>query len=163
NALVEELAEQRTALAAAHQRLAAQVAVTRVLGEAADLAAAGRAILRALCEGLGWEMGAVWSIDPQTHRLRCGDTWHSSESERAGSRTWHCSRSSMPSAGRSGSSPRGFELRTPYVRAKSGTYSLPAAPTTGCGIGISRQIGSTSPCAGNRCWAARRTRSAAVR
>src|SRR5258707_961999 len=79
NALAEELAHQRTVLAAAQRRLTAQLAVTRVLAQADSLREAGPAILRALCEGLGWEMGAVWSIDPAAHRLRCGEIWHSSQ------------------------------------------------------------------------------------
>jgi PAS domain S-box-containing protein len=58
------------------RRLAAQHAVTRVLAEAATLAEAMPPILETICECVGWELGAFWSVDRQTGVLRCVDIWH---------------------------------------------------------------------------------------
>jgi two-component system sensor histidine kinase/response regulator len=58
------------------RRLATQQATTRVLAEAETLREAIPKILQAICEGLGWEYGAVWSVDPRAGVLRCEDIWH---------------------------------------------------------------------------------------
>jgi len=47
----------------AARRLAAQYEVTRSLSESASFAEAVPQILRAVCEGLGWEKGALWSVE----------------------------------------------------------------------------------------------------
>lgn len=47
----------------AARRLAAQYEVTRALAESANFAEAVPQILRAVCEGLGWEKGALWSVE----------------------------------------------------------------------------------------------------
>jgi len=57
-------------------RLAAGYAVTRVLAEATTLKAATPRILQAVCESLGWEMGAIWSVDKEAAALRCVKVWH---------------------------------------------------------------------------------------
>jgi len=50
--------------------------LTRVLAEAENLGAASPLILRAICEGLGWEMSAFWRLDELANVLRCVDLWH---------------------------------------------------------------------------------------
>src|SRR5262249_41961256 len=57
-------------------RLAAQYAVTRVLADAPSLAVATPRILRAVCESLGWSVGAIWRVDLKDKILRCVETWH---------------------------------------------------------------------------------------
>jgi PAS domain S-box-containing protein len=57
-------------------RLAAQYAIVRVLAEATTLAEATPKLLHAVCESLGWEFGAVWSVDRKADVLRCVETWH---------------------------------------------------------------------------------------
>ena len=57
-------------------RQATQHAVTRVLDECADLEQAGPIILRYLCEGIGWDVGSMWVIDPVANALRCLSVWH---------------------------------------------------------------------------------------
>jgi hypothetical protein len=79
NALAEELACLRAALAAAHQRLAAQGVVAGILAEASTFADASAALLRSLCQTLDWEMGILWNVDAHAPLLRCGDLWHSPE------------------------------------------------------------------------------------
>ena len=59
-------------------RLAAQYAVTRVLADASTLAEATPKILKAICECLGWSVGAIWRIDEKDNVLRCVETWHMS-------------------------------------------------------------------------------------
>ncbi|MGH8480131.1 MAG: hypothetical protein ACREXK_11265, partial [Gammaproteobacteria bacterium] len=34
------------------------------------------AILKAICESLGWHWSGLWTIDRQDGVLRCGDIWH---------------------------------------------------------------------------------------
>ena len=59
-------------------RLAAQYAVTRVLAEAPDLMVGAPKILQAICEGLGWSVGAIWRVDEKENVLRCVKTWQAS-------------------------------------------------------------------------------------
>ena len=56
-------------------RLAAQHAVTRVLAEAPTLASATPRILQAVCESLGWEVGAIWRVAAKEKMLRCVEAW----------------------------------------------------------------------------------------
>src|SRR6266545_2686794 len=63
-----------TARKQAELRRAAQLAVTRVLAEASSLAEATPKILRAVCESLRWDMGAIWHIEGDV--LCCVDVWH---------------------------------------------------------------------------------------
>ena len=56
-------------------RLAAQYAVTRVLAEAPTLASATPRILQAICNSLGWSVGAIWRVDQKEQVLRCVETW----------------------------------------------------------------------------------------
>ncbi|HEV2489674.1 MAG TPA: PAS domain S-box protein, partial [Candidatus Acidoferrales bacterium] len=60
----------------AERRLAADYAVTTVLAEAPSLAAAAPRILRAICESLEWECGAIWRVDEASQSLHCVDLWH---------------------------------------------------------------------------------------
>ena len=59
------------------QRQAAQYAVTRTLAEAGTLTEAGAILLQAVCEGLGWDVGAIWTADEPAGVLRCLELWHS--------------------------------------------------------------------------------------
>ena len=68
----DELAEHRRA----ERRLAAQYAATRVLAEGLTLDEAARGVLQAIGEHLGWEWGALWSVDQDASVLRCVQTWH---------------------------------------------------------------------------------------
>jgi signal transduction histidine kinase/CheY-like chemotaxis protein len=60
----------------AERRLAAQYRATRVLADSPNLARAAPEILRAICETLGWEFGAMWKVDESADVLRCSDVWH---------------------------------------------------------------------------------------
>jgi PAS domain S-box-containing protein len=71
------IAECITEQKVADQRQAAQYAVTRVLAEASTLAEASPLILQAICEGLGWDIGAIWIVDEPAGGLHCLNLWHS--------------------------------------------------------------------------------------
>jgi two-component system NtrC family sensor kinase len=60
-------------------RQATQYAVTRALDECADLESAGPVILRYICEGVGWDLGVLWVVDPLNNVLRCQSVWHKPE------------------------------------------------------------------------------------
>src|SRR5262249_46952608 len=52
-----------TARKRVERRMALQHRVTRILAESPGLAEAVPRILQALCEGLGWDVGAMWQVD----------------------------------------------------------------------------------------------------
>jgi PAS domain S-box-containing protein len=57
------------------RRLHAQYATTRALAESTSLREAAPKVLRAICETLGWEHGALWRVDGSAGVLRCVETW----------------------------------------------------------------------------------------
>jgi two-component system sensor histidine kinase/response regulator len=57
------------------RRLHAQYAVARALAESSSLREAGRPILQAICEALGWDYGALWQVDAARGVLRWTETW----------------------------------------------------------------------------------------
>lgn len=65
----------------AEQRLYAQYATTRALEESATLREAAPKILRAVCESLGWDFGALWDMDREANVLRCVDCWYGASAE----------------------------------------------------------------------------------
>jgi PAS domain S-box-containing protein len=67
----------------AEQRLLAQYRVTRILADAGTVEEATPKILQAMCECLGWDLGAVWRIDPNARVLRCAELWRTSSVEAA--------------------------------------------------------------------------------
>jgi PAS domain S-box-containing protein len=58
------------------RRRSARLALTQILGEAATLPEAAPRMLRAVCEGLGWDVGALWTVDRHAGVLRCRECWH---------------------------------------------------------------------------------------
>jgi len=69
---VEDITDRRRS----ERRVAAQHAVARVLAESPALDEAASRILQAVCEGLGWDAGGLWRLDPQDQVLRLSDFWH---------------------------------------------------------------------------------------
>jgi GAF domain-containing protein len=59
------------------RRLATHHSLTNVLSESPGLTQASSIILEAICENLGWDLGAIWTVDPAKHVLRCIQIWHS--------------------------------------------------------------------------------------
>jgi PAS domain S-box-containing protein len=60
----------------AELRLQTQYAVTRALAESDGLREAAPKILQAVCESLGWEVGALWRVERGENVLRCVEIWH---------------------------------------------------------------------------------------
>src|SRR5438094_9672316 len=69
---VQDITERKRA----EHRLVAQHTVTQILGEAASLQEATPKILRAVCECLVWDLGALWRIDREAGVLRFVEVWH---------------------------------------------------------------------------------------
>lgn len=59
------------------RRLTPEYVAARAFAESATLAEAAPRILRAICQDLGWEFGALWSVDTAGSHLHCVETWHS--------------------------------------------------------------------------------------
>jgi signal transduction histidine kinase/integral membrane sensor domain MASE1/CheY-like chemotaxis protein len=56
---------------------AADYAATQALAESATLGAGASGVLRAVCESLDWDFGAIWLVSPDdAQALRCLETWH---------------------------------------------------------------------------------------
>lgn len=62
-------------LRASERRLAAEHAVARILAGGDPFADAGAAILEALGRHMGWDVGAIWMLDPDGAELRCISFW----------------------------------------------------------------------------------------
>jgi len=65
-----------TDLKRTERRLALQYAVTKNLSESDDFFEGAHKVLKAVCESLGWELGALWKVDNESQVLRCVDVWH---------------------------------------------------------------------------------------
>jgi GAF domain-containing protein len=57
-------------------------AVARILAETAGSVEVYSSLLAAIGISLGWDLGAVWEVDPEDGRLRCVQTWHTGEGAR---------------------------------------------------------------------------------
>ncbi|HKH17313.1 MAG TPA: GAF domain-containing protein, partial [Solirubrobacteraceae bacterium] len=51
-------------------------AVARILAQSDRPVEVYEAALQVIGQTLGWELGAVWELDPRDERLRCLSTWH---------------------------------------------------------------------------------------
>ena len=67
----------------AQERQAMQVAVTRILAESTTLNEAIPKLLEAICYGAGWELGAMWQLDPNKNLLHWKGSWHRPDMEAA--------------------------------------------------------------------------------
>lgn len=74
--LSTDLTAHQVELHRANATLALEYDVTRVLAEAATPADAAPRILEAICKSGGWEVGALWNVDPEVKVLRCVEVWH---------------------------------------------------------------------------------------
>src|SRR5215813_2271999 len=69
---VQDITERKQA----EQRLMAQHKITEMLAQAATLEEVTPNILKAVCDFLSWDVGALWSIDREAEVLRCVEVWH---------------------------------------------------------------------------------------
>jgi signal transduction histidine kinase/ActR/RegA family two-component response regulator len=75
-ATVEERRLVAETLHESERRLAANLAVTRILAESPALSDATLRILETIGKSLNWEVGAMWTPDPTGQRLHCLNVWH---------------------------------------------------------------------------------------
>lgn len=57
-------------------RQAAQFALTRIFAESPTWREAIPEILKTVCEGFGWELGELWTVDNATNTLRLESIWY---------------------------------------------------------------------------------------
>jgi PAS domain S-box-containing protein len=69
--LISDITERKRA----EGRQAMQHAVTRVLADSTSLDEATPKILQALCDNLGWDLGALWRVLTNADVLRCVAVW----------------------------------------------------------------------------------------
>ena len=62
------------------RRLTAEYVAARALLDATSIEEASARTLQAICESLGWEHGALWTVDREGDCLRCAQIWSVSES-----------------------------------------------------------------------------------
>ena len=65
-----------TAPTRAQQHEKVQFQIAEILAEATSWKQAAPLILRALCEGFGWDLGTLWQVDQAGQTLRPLATWH---------------------------------------------------------------------------------------
>ncbi len=70
-----KLKESNRALRRRERQLSIQCAVSRVLAESVSDEQTGPNILQTLCDGFGWDMGRLWSLNQHSDVLRCSATW----------------------------------------------------------------------------------------
>ncbi|HSP34562.1 MAG TPA: PAS domain S-box protein, partial [Thermoanaerobaculia bacterium] len=58
------------------QRLAAQLTLTKLLNLERPIPETARNIMQTVCENLGWEIGALWRIDPAAQTMSVYEEWH---------------------------------------------------------------------------------------
>ena len=96
---VQDITERKRA----EQRRLAQYRVTQILAEAPSLEVATPQLLQALCEGLAWDLGALWHTDRQAGVLRCVAFWRRASFEAPGFETASRAMTFRPGCGLPGS------------------------------------------------------------
>ncbi|HJQ68342.1 MAG TPA: GAF domain-containing sensor histidine kinase [Blastocatellia bacterium] len=73
--LTEQLSAQQVELGRANRVLALEYAVTRALVESLGPVEAAPGIIQTICVMTGWDLGAIWDVDPQSKVARCVGIW----------------------------------------------------------------------------------------
>jgi PAS domain S-box-containing protein len=71
-----KIARDITDRIAAERRLGAQLALTNILSEDSPVEETARRVMQTICENLGWDVGALWRVDPDANVLTPIDLWH---------------------------------------------------------------------------------------
>ena len=103
--------QSETARSDAH--LAVLLDVGRALTCATSTSEALAAVVETICAGLGWQYGACWNEDEQTHHIACQHIWH--EPALAGSAFVEVSRSTSFEPGTGGLIRTTIERRQPVA------------------------------------------------
>jgi len=70
-----QLQQTEARLRQLERRLAMQFEAARILAETESLSSAAPKLLRAICDGLGWDLGQLWVVDHQVNKLRWVASW----------------------------------------------------------------------------------------
>jgi len=73
--LTEQLSIQQVELGKANRVLALEYAVTRALVDSVSSVGAAPCIIQTICLMTGWDLGAIWDVDPQSKVARCVGVW----------------------------------------------------------------------------------------
>ena len=65
-----------TELQKSNRALSLEYEVTHILAEATTPLEAAPRILKAICDSLEWDVGAIWDVNPDANVLRCVSVWH---------------------------------------------------------------------------------------
>src|SRR3990167_9065943 len=57
-------------------RQSVHFAITNILTESETLRDSAPKLLQTVCEGLGWELGELWTVDATVKQLRLETLWH---------------------------------------------------------------------------------------
>jgi two-component system cell cycle sensor histidine kinase/response regulator CckA len=71
-AFVTDITERRRA----ERRQSTLFAVSQFLADSGSLSEATTRLLQATCEGIGWDLGELWTVDPARNVLRWDGIWH---------------------------------------------------------------------------------------
>jgi len=71
----EQLEQTEQKLRQLERRLNMQFETARILTQAESLPDAAPELLRAICDGLGWDLGQLWIVDRQVSKLRWIASW----------------------------------------------------------------------------------------
>jgi two-component system cell cycle sensor histidine kinase/response regulator CckA len=82
------VANDMTAHRRADRLLTAQYEVMRTLGESDNLVDAAPKILRSLVESLEWDVGGLWTMEPESNLLGCFEMWHAAGMDTAEFEKW---------------------------------------------------------------------------
>ena len=69
-----------------------RLAVTHALSEATNVESGASAVLEAICDNLGWEVGFVWILNDRADALECRKSWHKRGMPTTEFETTSCSR-----------------------------------------------------------------------
>jgi signal transduction histidine kinase len=98
-ALTEQLTIQKMEIGKAYRTLALDYAVTRVLVESVSPKEAALQILQTICLTTGWDIGAIWEVDPQSNIVCCIGVWQRTKAGAKECNDLNCSSKSLPGTG----------------------------------------------------------------
>jgi len=110
----------------------ARTGVTHILAQSASVEEAAPRLLEALCEGLEWDLAALWMVDPQAEALVCLDVRHYAQDALAAFAADHRALNCPPGEGLAGQVWSRFEpLWVADLAREESSLASPAALQAG--------------------------------
>ncbi|UBF25795.1 response regulator [Kovacikia minuta CCNUW1] len=94
-ALIRSLIQHKQA----EKRLGVQYATSRVLAETNTLNQSVSEILQTICKNLGWELGYLWIVNPQTQQLEYAQSWRGVSAKTSEFEADHITKTFKPGTG----------------------------------------------------------------